>query len=102
MCFFTGGVDSFYTLTKRTGANRIGNVDHIMPVWGFDIPLAKPDEFKVVERMSSDIAVKLDISCIPIVTNLRNTKFSTAPWGYLSHGCGLVGIGLLLEKITVK
>lgn len=41
-----GRVDSFFTLVNRAGMDKNGELNAIIPIWGFDIPLSKPEEFK--------------------------------------------------------
>ena len=47
--FFSGGVDSWFTLLRHTESTprfpQVGEVDDLITVWGFDIPIGRADEF---------------------------------------------------------
>jgi len=73
-CFFSGGVDSFYTLLKH-----LDEIDTLIFIHGFDIPareLAKP--------------------LLEVETNLKDLIIRHAPWEY-AHGALLASIALLLS-----
>lgn len=87
--FFSGGVDSFHILSRCTGANRVSEVNGIITVWGFDIPLSKPDEFDQVRQSCDAVAASLNLESNVVATNMRTSRFGKADWGGLSHGCAL-------------
>lgn len=97
--FFSGGVDSFHILARCTGPNRVSEVNGIITVWGFDIPLSKPDEFDQVKKSCDDVAESLNIEPNVVATNMRTSRFAKADWGGLSHGCALSSIALLFRRI---
>jgi hypothetical protein len=99
--FFTGGVDSFFTLFHHDAMAREHPewrerpIDDMVYVWGFDIPLANASAFetkrKTVERIARDTGKRSLI----LVTNLRETGVRQR-WDTLMHGPALGGVGLLL------
>jgi hypothetical protein len=98
--FFSGGVDSFFTLLRNTQPSpneRAEPIDDLLLAWGFDISLDHRDAF---ERMRIDLqraATTCGKNLYDVVTNLRQTRFSQAEWGRLAHGAALASIGLHLE-----
>lgn len=94
--FFSGGVDSFFTLlwNKEHGDHQI---DELLSVWGFDIPIGKEAEFAAHTKRLEKVANYVGTPLVTITTNLRKTVFSEAAWGELSFGCALATVGLLLE-----
>ena len=99
--FFTGGVDSFFTLFHHdeTGRGhpewRQRPVDDLVYVWGFDIPLAQRDACERKQAILGRIAAEAGKNLVTVVTNLRETGIRQ-PWGAVMHGPALGGIGLLL------
>ena len=83
--FFSGGMDSFFTALT---AERI---DAHLLVWGFDIPLDNPAAFERTVQSVTEVSSALDRAVIPIVTNLRETRFREADWSLVSHGAALAG-----------
>jgi len=100
--FFSGGVDSFYMVLSNDDAERGGGlppIDRLVTVWGFDVPLAAPDEFRRLRESLARAATELGRSFLDAATNLRETRFREARWGNLSHGCALAAVGLALEPM---
>lgn len=82
-CFFTGGVDSFYTLLKNKN-----EISDIIYVHGFDIKL---DNYQLRDKVSislKNIANSLSLNLIEIETNLRDYLDNFLHWE-LSHGSAL-------------
>ena len=52
--FFSGGVDSWFTLLRHTESTprfpQVGEVDDLITVWGFDIPIGRADEFQQLSK----------------------------------------------------
>ncbi len=97
--FFTGGVDSFYTVLRkvRSVGGRPEGIDALVNMWGFDVKLEHPADAR---RASSEMrlaASKLGLPLIEGRTNLRETRFKQADWGGLSHGGALAAVALCLE-----
>lgn len=98
---FSGGVDSFFTVLRNAEErDRAASpaIDRLLHVWGFDIPLAKPEEFARLRSRLAEAAAELGKELIDVATNLRDVRFREAHWGRLSHGCALASIGLALER----
>ncbi len=101
--FFTGGVDSFFTLfhnDESASADSVSPrrpVDDLVYVWGFDIPLTHREAFERKLETLGRIADGLGKNLITFATNLRETGIRQ-PWGPVMHGPALGGVGLLLGK----
>lgn len=99
--FFSGGIDSFYTVLRhQPGAARqnVRTIDDLLLVWGFDVPLSN---FGAYERMRDRLAraaQELQCGFQDLATNLRDLRFGTVPWRALSHGCALASTALALES----
>jgi hypothetical protein len=95
--FFSGGVDSFFSLLhfdKVAGDGR--KIDDLICVWGFDIPLRNREAFEGKLKTLSQISSQFGKSLIPVVTNLRQTRLRKLDWGTRLHGPALGAMGLLL------
>jgi hypothetical protein len=90
--FFSGGVDSFYTLLKHQE-----EITKIIFVHGFDIWL---DDYAFRERVSKELqemAIELHKPLIEVETNLREFSDPYAEWGHHFFGSGLASVALLLS-----
>lgn len=90
--FFSGGVDSAYTLLKH-----LDEIDSIIFVHGFDIPLANQALRAEASTAIKTIARKLGKAIIEVETNLREFSDLYARWGEDYNGAALAGIALLLS-----
>lgn len=100
--FFSGGVDSFFTILRHEDISLPQSrfpVDDLVLVWGFDIPIAKPDEFLSLKSNLGESAVALNKNLVDVATNLRdpNLMWRTAKWGPLAHGGALASVALCLS-----
>jgi hypothetical protein len=96
-CFFTGGVDSFFSaLHFDATAERGQKVDDLIYVWGYDIPLTKRAAFDGKLAALTRVAVRLGKTVTPVITNLRQTKIGQVNWAIFMHGQALGAAGLLL------
>lgn len=100
--FFSGGVDSWFTVLRNApelDPGAIGNVDDLITVHGFDIPLELPHEFARLHRTLAQAAQQMGRTSVVVRTNLRrpNTLWARG-WGWLSHGAGLAAVAHILEK----
>lgn len=96
---FSGGVDSFFTLLRdrdRLHPLRRRRVEDLVTVWGYDIPLSRPEAFGRVRARFHDLASEVGCEFLEVATNLRETRWTSAPWGELSHGCALAAAGHFL------
>ncbi|MES2236923.1 MAG: hypothetical protein V4500_04100 [Pseudomonadota bacterium] len=104
--FFSGGIDSYFTIARRMPGNdfgipAVGKVDDLLTVWGFDVGVYDEAQFRPLADMLAESAQQLGLRQIIFRTNLRAAE-KLIPfkdmWRRLSHGAGLAFIGLSLEK----
>ncbi len=97
--FFSGGVDSFFTVLRNEIPGPASfPADELICVGGFDIPLGNIAAFERHAARMEEAAERLGKRLVPVVTNLRETRLESAGWFMLLHGAALIGIGLLLER----
>lgn len=90
--FFSAGVDSTFTVLRRP------DVKNWVTVQGFDMPISKTEEFAQHCARLSNIAKHYDATFIPVVTNIRETRWKKAHWELFSHGPALAAVGLMFEN----
>jgi hypothetical protein len=93
--FFSCGVDSFFTALRHAngdGTPESRQIDDHLLVWGFDIPLSNERAFQRVRASATQAAGEMGRRLVPIVTNLRETRFREADWSLLTHGAALAGV----------
>lgn len=95
--FFSGGVDSFYTLFRTLDAGA-PVIDDLLVIHGFDIPVSNDRAFTEALRRAQDVGEQLNKTVIPITTNLRETRLGEASWSELAAGCLLGCAGLVLGQ----
>jgi len=91
--FFSGGVDSFYTLLKNQD-----EITALIFVQGIEKHLA--DDSVLRSKVTSSIreaAAKLGKPLIEVETNLRTFSDRYTSWGEFYHGAGLASVALLLS-----
>ncbi len=89
--FFTGGVDSFYTLLKHKE-----EVDALVYVHGFDVDLDDTSLRRRVTEMLKKVSTRFDKRVIGVETNLRDFSDEHAGWPRY-HGAALAFAGLVLQ-----
>jgi hypothetical protein len=94
--FFSGGVDSFYTVLRH-GADHL-RPDELILIRGFDFPLEFREEFDRHRDRMRAAAESLGMELVDVATNLRETRLREAPWATLWHGSALASSGLALER----
>lgn len=95
-CFFSAGVDSFYTYLKHK--NHAKNpLSHFILVHGFDIELQNKALFKRTRNHIQEIANQEKQELIVVETNIRSLIESTIEWDW-SHGGALAAVALLLRS----
>lgn len=100
--FFSGGVDSFFTVLRHQDAAPV-RLDDLILVWGLvDIPLANAQAFARVRGRMEQAAAELGRRLVPVATNLLETRWAKANWARLSHGSALAAIALALEHRYAK
>ena len=97
--FFSGGVDSFFTLL-RNEQHQAGGVpaDDLIAIHGFDILLENEPAFEAHRRRLERVAAETGKSLVLVRMNLRRTRLRELSMSGLWHGCALASIGLLLEN----
>ena len=80
--FFSGGIDSFYTILsnlEREDRKRFPKIDRLLWVGGFDLPIESPEEeFVRLRARLSAAARDLGLGFLDVQTNLRATRFREA------------------------
>lgn len=100
--FFSGGVDSFFTVLRHTNgldAVRKVHIDDLICLRGFDVPLKNGEAFRRMREILSGVASDLGTELIDVAMNLRETTWAGTDWARLSHGCALASVALALENL---
>ncbi|WP_148302323.1 hypothetical protein [Tomitella biformata] len=92
-CFFSGGLDSFYS-----AINNLDDITHLIWVHGFDIYLSNT-EYADVTRDSIRLAAKsLGKELIELTSNVRHIYDGNGRgWTHLGHGVALAHVAHLLS-----
>ena len=89
--FFTGGIDSFFTLKRNQG-----EISTLINVHGFDIKLDDEARFEASADGIRDVADMLGIDAVFVSTNLKQSRtFNSVNW-LKTHGAALAAIAQLL------
>ncbi len=91
-CFFSGGVDSFYTYLKN---NR--KINKLIFVHGFDINIHNLSLYNKIRRNIVNISKEENINLIEVKTNIRDMLDQYFPWT-LSHPFALASVSLFLRN----
>ena len=94
--FFSGGVDSFYTLLKHRD-----EIDKLILVHGFDFHLKDQSVRDRVSRAMRDAARELGKPLIEVETNVQQFSEQFLHWN-LYHGAALASVALLLSPLCGK
>ncbi|MGH7146334.1 MAG: hypothetical protein ACREIJ_00320 [Nitrospiraceae bacterium] len=98
--FFSGGVDSFFTVLRHDNGSefpRKSHVDELLCVWGLDVPLNNAEAFKRLKEVLSRAASDLGKVLVDVATNIRETEWRRTDWAHLSYNCALTSVALTLE-----
>lgn len=90
-CFFSGGLDSFYSVLRPPR-----EVTHLLFVHGFDLRLEDVALRAAVAPRVRDAAAGLDATLLEIETDLRRWSDPHADWTWYCHA-GLVATALLVS-----
>src|SRR5262245_33471063 len=96
-CFFSGGLDSCYSVLKNLNDPRQSKISHLIFVDGFDVPI---DNLSLAAKVSSRIqrlAGALGLNLIRCSTNSRQLTDLFASWGDTQHGGAMAAIGHFLS-----
>jgi hypothetical protein len=94
--FFSGGVDSYFTALQHQA--KALEIDELLYVWGFEIPLNDRESFDSMKASLERSARYFHRPLLCVTSNLKETRLRTAKWAQLSHGAALASVGLALEK----
>ncbi len=86
--FFSGGVDSFYSLL-RGGTD----LDFLVAIHGFDVALDDRPRLEAVTSLVRNVAAERGLRPIVVRTNLRSHPLVAAPAWERAHGGVLAAIG---------
>lgn len=91
---FTGGVDAFYTLIKHQE-----EIDDLLYVWGFDLPITEQNFYAKVKQHLSVVAKKFNKNIVFIKTNLGfEVTNKYASWLDFCHGPAIASVVLLMSS----
>jgi hypothetical protein len=102
-CFFSGGVDSSYTLLKHKNI-----ITHLILVHGFDIKLNNKELWSKALGSTQKISREFGKRIITVKTNIRTLsdkrrakwgkKYYGDFWGRILHGSLLASVGLCMQN----
>jgi hypothetical protein len=90
-CFFSGGVDSFYTLVKH-----LDEITTIVFVHGLDFGLDNEPFRREVSTRIRAVARALNKAVVEVETNIRAFSDRFADWGKYYHGAALASVAHVL------
>lgn len=94
-CFFSGGVDSFYSLLKLLASDS--KPTHLIFAHGFDIPLSSIDRYAMVRGHIEVIAKELGVETVFPSSNIRELTNAFCDWGVVQHGPSLAALALTMQ-----
>lgn len=92
--FFSGGVDSFYTLLKR-----INEIDTIIVLYGFDIKLKDTEKIIKTKLATREVANHLKKQIIEIEGNFTKVITDYCDWVTEGHGFALASASRALSDL---
>jgi len=97
--FFSGGVDSFYTVLRRLETRpSMLRPSELVFLAGFDLRLSREEVRRRRRDRFRRVAESLGVGLVEVATNVKETRLVEANWNDLSHGSILVACGLALER----
>lgn len=91
-CFFSGGVDSFYSVLTH-----LDEITHLVFVTGFDIDVSN-DELAAEALAGARASAKaLGKTLLEVKTDIRVLGEDVLDWGVHFHGAALAAVGLALS-----
>ncbi|MFK5968544.1 MAG: hypothetical protein QM487_00220 [Candidatus Marithrix sp.] len=98
--FFTGGVDSFYTLLKNLDNEKgDGRISHLIYAHsGFDTISDNTDVLVNISKHLQEIANAFNLKLIFVTTNLKIITDRYIDWDW-SHGACIASVGLWLSPL---
>jgi hypothetical protein len=95
--FFTGGVDSFYTLQKHRN-----EITHLVFVSGFDVPLHRSALRRFITQELCRTAEEIELPLVEVETNLREFSDDAQFSWEDQHGAGLAAVAHFLAPSFAK
>ena len=89
--FFSGGVDSFFTLQQHRE-----ELTHLVFVHGFDLPLVHEKRRREMAQNARQVAQQMQLQLVEVETNLRDFSDRYVSWPDANFGAGLAAVALLL------
>lgn len=89
-CFFTGGVDSFYTVLKN-----MDKIDRLVYVQGFDIRLDNEEQLRMVTNRLQEATAGLGVHFRPVRSTMRDVIVDGPNW-LTQFGAALASVALSL------
>lgn len=93
-CFFSGGVDSFYSALHHRD-----RITHLIFVHGFDVRLAQVELADEIRTNLRAAAAELGKPLIEVSTNLLEGSGRLLRWGDEYHGAGMAAVALSLNPM---
>lgn len=91
-CFFSGGVDSFFSVLRHRD-----EITHLVFVHGFDIPITNEDLAGRARNAARDAAGSLGLPLIEVRTNLRELSNGRSDWQTRYHGAAMATVAHALS-----
>lgn len=91
-CFFSGGVDSFYTLLKH-----IDEITTIVYIRGFDVGVDERDYLDMMSREVKKMADEMGKELVEVETNIHVFGDRCVDWSFQYHGSALGSVASLLS-----
>ncbi len=92
--FFSGGVDSWYTLLKRQQ-----EIDLPVMVHGFDVPLSRPELWARRQQVLANALRSIGKPYVVVRTNLREFSDPLVAWPWY-HGAALAAVARVLTPFA--
>lgn len=89
--FFSGGVDSFFTLLKARS-----DVTDIVYIHGFDVRLDDSSRRAAVDSMCGAVAAELGVRYLSVESNMGKVLQDFGSWPQHAHGLALIAVARLL------
>lgn len=99
--FFTGGVDSFFSLKKLQSQKR-KKIDYLVCVLGFDVELDDKFRLKKVKSLLNKVEKNYSLKSVIVSTNLRQLYDAIGVGWEMAHGGGLASVGLFFKLLLQK
>lgn len=96
-CFFSGGVDSFYTVLKHNT-----EITTLIYVRGFDVNLYERDYLDMMSARVRKMAGELGKELIEVETNIHEFGDQYVDWSHQYHGSALGSVANLLSEQISK